>query len=187
MSDLQSLTNNKEQLLKDKKAAEENKIKSHEEFLKNMKIEEEKRNETKNRLSKFNIKLEAYKESIETKSQMIKSFYTEKTYNQCEVDLLVLISNKLMINQVLCSEVKRIEGVIRQAKSQNMFSCEAINTTSQINPELDQNIWITNNVTKQKTSIFCFIQEMESDINIYEKWVSESKLFKIAKAIKKKI
>lgn len=180
LNDLQALTNKKEQLLKDKKIAEENKIKSHEEFLKNMKIEEEKRNETKNRLSKFNIKLEAYKESIETKSKIITSFYTEKTFDQYEADLLVLISTKLMINQVLCSEIKRIEGAIRQAKSQNMFSCETINTASQINPELDQNIWVTNNITKQKTSIFCFIQEMESDINIYEKWVSESKLFEIA-------
>ena len=174
---LQLLTQKREKLIKDKKVNEEKKIKSKKEHDENMNIEEEKKKQTQKRLSSFNQQLEKYQETIKKQSQILGKYYINKQYDIIEVNHLVIISKRLLANSILCNEIMKIQQIIKQASVCDTFNCEIINENSAINPELDQNIWLTNNITKQKTSIFCFIQEINNDLTIFDKWSAEVDLY----------
>lgn len=174
---LQLLTQKREKLIQDKKVNEEKKIKSKKEHDENMNIEEEKKKQTQKRLSSFNQQLEKYQETIKKQSQILEKYYINKQYDILEVNHLVIISKRLLVNSILCNEIMKIQQIIKQASAHDTFNCEIINENSAINPELDQNIWLTNNITKQKTSIFCFIQEINNDLTIFDKWSAEVDLY----------
>ncbi len=128
-------------------------------------------------LKNLKQKLEEYQVTINENSKLIQSLYTEKQYDISDAKILCMISQKLMTNEKLSSEIDRLLKIIMNPKSKNMFTCETTKVNSQINPELDQNIWIENNITNQKTSIFCFIQEINNDLNIYQKWTDETNIY----------